>query len=181
MESRPKFLSEFCKSVKYAWRGNNLLALVPYWLLSGLALGGVVSAHLPASYWLDENWDISTTVFTGFLAFDGLLLALGWGAFAKIYEMLGAGWLSSFLKREKLLGAHLFFVDAVHGILVLSAVSSGVALVSVLLSLPVLADRVILGVVIGMSIWSLIKAFSAMSLMNDLVWEKAHSKPTDDD
>ena len=181
MDQRPKFVDTFCKSIRSAWKRKDILSLVPYWLLLGLALGSVVASLLPASYWSDENLGASTTVFSGFLTFDGLLLALGWGAFAKIYEMLGTGWLAVFLKRNKLLGEHLFFVDAVHGILVVSAVSSGVALVTVLLTVPLIVDRIIFAFAIGLSVWSLVKAFSAMRLMNDLVWESAQGDPIEEE
>ncbi|WP_139839521.1 hypothetical protein [Oceanibacterium hippocampi] len=179
MDSRPKFLTAFFKNVSESYDRNGVRAIVPWWLFLGLAVGTVVAWYMPESYWWEKKWDIATTVFTGFLAFDGLLLALGWGAFSKIYEILSTGWFAAFLRRHDLLGDHLFFVDAVHAILVLSAVSSGAALVSVLLPLPLWSDRIILAVVVGLSLWSLTKALSAMSMMNDLIWELAHSEPDD--
>jgi len=179
MEARPKFFTTFCQSVGDAYERKGVRAIIPWWLLVGFAVGGAVAWYMPAVYWSDGNWDVVTTVFTGFLAFDGLLLALGWGAFSKIYEILSTGSFAAFLRRNGLLSEHLFFVDAVHGALVLSAVSSGVALVTVLLPLPLLADRIIMASVVGLSLWSLAKALSAMRMMNDLVWEVAHTEADD--
>lgn len=177
MVARPKFFTALCKSIGDAYERKGVRAIVPWWLLLGFAIGGSVAWYMPTAFWADDNWGVATTVFTGFLAFDGLLLALGWGAFSKIYEIMSTGWFAAFLRRNGLLNDHLFFVDAVHSILVLSAVSSGVALVTVLLPIPPLADRVIVAAVIGLSLWSLIKALSAMRMMNDLVWELAHTEP----
>lgn len=174
---RPKFFTAFCNSVGAAYERKGIKSVVPWWLIVGVGVGGAAAWHMPATYWSDQKWDVATTVYTGFLAFDGLLLALGWGAFSKIYEILSQNWFAAFLRRNDLLNDHLFFIDAVHGMLVLSAVISGVALVTGLLPLPIWTDQVVLACVIASSFWSLTKALSTMKVMNDLVWELAHTEP----
>lgn len=177
MEARPKFFTAFCRNVGETYERRGAMAIFPWWLAICLGLGTLAAWHVPAVFWAREYWGVATTVFTGFLAFNGLLLALGWGAFSRIYEILSTGWFSAFLRRNDLLSDHLFFVDVVHGILIVSAVSSGAGLVTVLLDLPALVDRMIFAAVTGLSLWSLVKALSAMRMMNDLVWELAHCEP----
>lgn len=177
MEGRPKFLSVFFKSAAYAYERRGVRALVPWWLLIGLVAGGSAAWQMPSSFWQKEQWEVSTTLYTGFLAFDGLLLALGWGAFSRIYGILSTGWFAAFLRRNDLLEDHLFFIDFTHGVLVASAISSGCGLVVILLPFHTYVDMAIFALTMGSSFWALVKALSAVKLMNDLVWDAAHSEP----
>jgi len=175
MDSRPKFLGSFFRAVGDAIDRRGLRAIFPIWLVLGLVIGAAVAWYMPSIFWADERWGVATTVYTGLLAFDGLLLALGWGAFSKIYEILSTGWFAAFLRRNNLLSDHLLYVQIVHATLVVSALSSGCGLLTIFFSLPIWADKIILAGAVGLSLYALIKALSAMSMMNDLIWELAHS------
>lgn len=177
MRPRPKFLSSFFSALSDIVERKNVLYLIPYWLIAGGVIGGVVAWYVPANFWTIARWDVSATVYTGFLAFDGILLALGWGAFSKVSEILCSGEFSKFLRRHNLLDVHLMVMDFIHGILVISAISSVLGLISIFLHIPMIAHRAILAVVIALSFYSLIKSFSAMKMMNDLIWDFAHYEP----
>lgn len=176
MSRRPTFWGTFFRSVANSVDRRGVVALVPYWLLACLFIGGVASFSIPAEFWSNDRWDISTAVFTGVLAFNGLLLALGWGAFSKIYEILSEGSFAKFLNRNGLLNDHLFFIDFVHVALVVSSLLSGCGLFSVLVEIPLIADRITMAAVIGVTGWALIKTLSAISLMNGLIWDLAHTE-----
>ncbi len=176
---RPTFLKSYFRFASEIievkpWR------LFPFWLALGLAIGGVAAWFMPAVFWSNENWGVSTTVYSGFLAFNGLLLALGWNAFSKSYEIISTGEFAQFLRRNNLLLEHLFFIDLVHNALVLSVIASGFGLITLMLPLELRYDRIILVAVVGLSFFALTKALSAIRVMNDLIWEKAHYVPLGD-
>jgi len=148
--------------------------LIPVWLIIAGTAGYGAAKLMPTEFWANENWGVSVTVYSGFLAFNGLLLALGWNAFSKSYEIISTGAFAQFLKRHNLLLEHLFFIDLVHYALVVSVIASGVGLVSVMFSLDIIYDRAILCGVIGLSIYALVKAMAAIKAMNDLIWDRAH-------
>lgn len=172
-DRRPSFLSSYLRFASEViedkpWR------LFPLWLVIGAGCGFASARFMPTAFWGDDNWEVSVAVYSGFLAFNGLLLALGWSAFSKIYEIATAGDFAEFLKRNDLLRPHLFFIDHVHLTLVLAALISGTGVVTTLVSLGLVYDQVILGATIAVSINALAKAMSAIRVMNDLVWERAH-------
>lgn len=179
MRPRPKFLSTFFTALGVTAEHDGWYHLIPVWLIIGGALGGAVAWYMPVNFWTIARWDVSATVYTGFLAFDGILLALGWGAFSKISEVLCADQFSKFLRKHNLLDMHLMVMDYIHGVLVVSAIGSLLGLLSVFLHIPMLAHRIILATVIALSFYSLVKAFSAMKMMNDLIWDYAHFEPSE--
>lgn len=176
--SRPSFLKTYFRLVSESI-DSKPLRLLPFWLLAGLGIGCSVAWFVPAAFWNNANWGASVTVYAGVLAFDGLLLALGWGAFSKIFEILSSGDFAEFIRRNDLLEDHLFYVDFVHFTLMMSAFFAGLGLASVLLPLPLWLDRLILGVAVGVSLWASLKAGGAVKMMGALIWENAHYKPDD--
>ena len=142
-------------------------------MIIGLIAGGFPTMFIPTEYWSNCNWSIAITVFAGFLTFNGILLALGWSAFSKFYEILISTGLGNFLTRNDLLESHLFFIEFAQIILILSACWSGFALVSVLIPFPLIVDQGIMAIAVGLTIWALLNACSVITLINDLVWESA--------
>jgi hypothetical protein len=115
----------------------------------------------------------TATIYGGVLAFNALLLAVGWSAFSKIYEVIGNKEFASFLRRHDILDIHIMFVDLVHVALALSAFLSFVGTVALALPLPMMAHRVLFSGMVGMSLYSMTEALRASSMMNDLIWDKA--------
>lgn len=174
MKNRPKFFTSFLNALAVSYEKGGIRSIVPWWLLLGLLCGAGAAWFIPETFFTDAQWETSTTIYTGFLAFNGLLLALGWSAFSRIYEIMSSGDFSKFLRRNGLLEEHLLFIDIIHLVLVTSSFLSGCALISIVMPLNYKIDIVIFSLVVGFSFWSLVKALSAIRLMNDLVWELAH-------
>lgn len=149
-------------------------AYVPYLVLVSAGAGFALAYFTPAEFWTDEHWDVSTAVYAGLLAFNGLLMALGWFAFSKMYEILTGDRLGLVLSKHDLLGVHLAFIEISHLALVAASLSTAVGLVSVLLPWPVTADRILFGTTIGATIYALIRAVSSVNVVNHLVWEQSN-------
>lgn len=174
MTPRPTLAVALATSLRAGAEHRGLWAYVPVVFIACLIAGFAAVQFVPVVFWDDRNWGVSTAVFAGLLAFNGLLMSLGWFAFSKIYEILANDRLGQMLTKNQLLGVHLAFIDVSHIVLIIASVLSGVGLVAVLADLPVWVDTTILGACIGFTLYGMARAFSATRMVNDLVWEQAH-------
>jgi hypothetical protein len=175
---RPKLSEAFAEGLAIAAKNRGGWAYVPSWLIGSLLMGAIAATFIPASFWSDSNWGVSVTFYGGLLAFDGLLLAIGWGAFSKIYEIIGAGDFAAFLRRNGLLNIHLLFVDLAQLSMVAAALATGIALVAVLCPLAMWVDRGALAISLGLSCYAIVKAVAATQAMHDLLWDKTNQPLT---
>ena len=42
-----------------------------------LSVGFASASYIPLEFWMDRKWDVSTAVFGGSMAFNGLQMSLG--------------------------------------------------------------------------------------------------------
>lgn len=176
MESRPTLAVSLATVVRAKAESSGFRSFIPYVFIVCLAAGFAAAFFVPEEFWSNDRWDISTAVFAGLLAFNGLLMAMGWFAFAKIYEIVTGGIIGRLLTRNNLLGLHLAFIDISHVVLISASALSVIGLISVLVSLPTLVDQGLLGACLGFTLYGLARAFSATQMMNDLVWEQAQAR-----
>lgn len=174
MKSRPSFAQSFASALAEDAKDRGWRAFVPIYILGSVAIGAFAAWRMPAAFWDDTQWGVSATAFGGILAFNGLLLALGWSSFSKIYEIILAEPIGPILRKHGLLDGHLAFIDANHFVLVVAALFSGAAMVTTLALLPVAADRVMFGLAVAGTLYSLVRALASIKMMNELIWERAH-------
>lgn len=175
IKPRLPFASTLAKALSIGAQKRGIFAYVPLRLIACVVSGAIIAGLTPNEFWLDKNQGASLAVYGGILAFNGLLLAIGWGAFSKIYEIVGAADFAAFLRRSSLLDIHIFFVDLVHGALIAAATVSFFGLVLLPINLPVLLDAVLFAFIIGLSLNSLLEAMRASAMMHDLLWDKSIS------
>jgi hypothetical protein len=145
-----------------------------------MAIGVLVALVVPPDqFW--EKPEISVVFFTATVTINGLLLALSWGSFAKIYELASEPRLAAFLRKHSLLSSYIFQVDFIHITQIFALACSGIALVlSVSGELPQWAtdhvaslltlQRIAMAGVIASTIYALRYAVGAVRIMQDLVW-----------
>jgi hypothetical protein len=149
-------------------------AIVPIKLAVCVGIGCAVGYFVPSDFWSDGRWDISTAVYGGLLTFSGLILALGWSAFSRIYETLFRGDFGAYLYEKNLLNDYLVHISFMHVAQVLSVVFCGVGLVSVLFdSVWSWLDRSIMAAVVAAIVYGLKQSLDAVTMMNDLAWNAA--------
>ena len=168
----PNFIQAWVKDLKDEV-DDNWLRIFPIWIISFLFCGGIVGYYLPDSFWSRDR-DTATIVYTGILTFNGILLALSWSAFAKIYDMIGAGRFSAFLHDNGVLDSYLFLVRYVHASQMAAMVASIVTLL--LVQFPDVAlewQRAACVVTLGLSAYGIKEASLAVGVMQDLVRYKA--------
>jgi hypothetical protein len=170
---RPQFLPSFFSAMaeraesKTIWR----MFVVP---VIAAAVSAGSAYYVPAVFWSDGKWDVAATVYTGILTLNGLILALSWSAFSRIYESISAPKFCSFLRRNGLLNKYIVTISFIHGLQLLAVIASGVGLVILLISIPYLiVDRILFGMMMFSSVYAIQQAASAVAIMNDLLWQKS--------
>jgi hypothetical protein len=181
-DRRPSFVEAWLADIQEDVRRYGKRKLLPVALIFCACLGVLVAVLVPAAdFW--HKPEISVIFFTATLTMNGLLLALSWSSFAKVYEIASEPRLASFLRRHDLLNGYVFQVDYIHFTQVGALCCSGVALIlSVLGHLPHIAEeyvslltvqRIGLALVVMSSVYALKYALGAVRLMQDLVWYSA--------
>jgi len=170
---KPSFPQAFAEALSFAAQKRGWRAYIPVRLLLCSLVGLAISFNLPATLWDEKNISNALNIYTGLLAFNGLLLAIGWGAYSRLYELIGSGAFSKFLKRNNLLNHHIFFIELSQITLVLSSLASGFGLFSVLLPFNVVVSRVIIGASVALTAYAILKAVEATQAMNQVLWEAA--------
>lgn len=176
MSGRPKFPETFAKALRISAKVRGAWAYVPHWLIACMAVGAFAAYKVPAGFWADTGWGTLATVYSGILTFDGLLLAVGWSAFSRVYEIIGSPAYSSFMRRNDILDVHLVAIDLVLICLTVSAVLAGAGLILTLCPAPVVIDSIVFAGMIGSALYSLIQTRRASGMMHDLIWERAEQE-----
>lgn len=170
---RPRFWQLFFEALAERSRNRSLISAFVFPLLAG-ALAAFACYFMPSSYWSDANLQVSVAVYAGMLTFNGLMLALGWNAFSRIYDMLSAPRFSQFLRKNKLLEKYLVTISLIQGLQIFAIIASATALLSILFNLAYLwVDRAILGLMLFASMLALKQGAKSVRIMHDLVWQKS--------
>jgi hypothetical protein len=174
--TRPGFLASYFDAMKERARAEGWRAIIPYWGLVGACIGGTIVYFVPGEIWTDkQNWPVIVAVYAATLTINGLLLALSWSAFARVHELLvSSAEFAIFLRRAKLFNGYLFYIDWVQAAQLFALiVSAGAMFSSVIQKIPLLGHRVILAVCITASTYAIRAAVNAVTVMHDLVWQRA--------
>jgi len=138
-----------------------------------MLVGELSAYYVPAKFWSDDGWGTLATVYSGILTFDGILLAVGWSAYSKVYEIIGSATYASFMRRNDILDIHLVAIDLVLFFLTISAVLAGMGLIVALCPVPIMVDRALFGAMVGFALYSLVQTRRASGMMHDLIWDRA--------
>jgi hypothetical protein len=174
--ARPKFLASYFDAMKERAHAKGWRGIIPVWLIIGFGAGAASSVCLPDALWTDTaNWQVIVGLYATDVTINGLLLALSWGAFARIHELLvSSSEFAIFLRRAKLFNGYLFYIDWVQGAQLLALLVAGAAMFSSLVpSIPVIAHKMILATSIAFSIYAIRYAVNAVTMMHNLVWQRA--------
>jgi hypothetical protein len=180
---RPSFIEAWLADLQDDVRRYGKRKLVPWAALLSCAIGIGVALLVPEEhFWVKP--EVSVVFFTAAVTINGLLLALSWGSFAKIYELASEPSMAAFLRRHNMLNTYIFHVDFIHYAQVVALSCSGIALIlSVVGHLPpaisgyvslLVLQKISLATSIASSIYALKYALGAVHLMQDLVWNSAH-------
>jgi hypothetical protein len=143
--------------------------IIPFWILSFVAVGLIVSLYMPKEFWTQRR-DNATVVYAAILTMNGIILALSWGAFAKIYETISAPNFSTFLKEHGALDKFLFFVAYVHLAQLLALIASaGGLIITQFDTIGLFWQRIALATTIGLGSYAVKQAAGSVTVMHDLI------------
>jgi hypothetical protein len=142
--------------------------LIPYWIIISAMLGALAARYLPPEFWSWERIDAAVGAMSGLLTFNGIVLALCWSAFGKVYEIVGAGAFCT----------HLSFVRWCHLAQVLAIMFTAFALASLWMPLDLWFKKAAVGAAIGFSIYAVRQGYATSEVMQDLIWRKSEFDET---
>jgi hypothetical protein len=168
---RASFVSRFLEDLKEDVDRYGHHKLIPFWLIGAAGVAAVIVWILPASFWTDDLDSDRIALVAGILTFNGLVLAISWSSFSKIYEIASAQGFSTWLTQKGLLNGIHFLVDFIHTAQVLAVLAS----FAMLLFSPATQDyprisQALFGIMICFSIYALAYGSGAVRLMQDLVY-----------
>lgn len=170
--SRPHFVRAFLHDLtedwdRYGWRG-----ILPLKAAPSLLAGALVAWTVP-DFWGADQRGLRLDVFVGLTAINGLLLALAWSAFGKIYETAAAPGFSGWLTKHNLHDGINFQVSFIQGAQAAAVTICGCNLVLTLYGvvdfLPLWLHRAGMMLAIGSTIYAFLYATGAVIIMQDMV------------
>jgi hypothetical protein len=170
---KPRFIDAWLTDLRDDYRRYGWTKLVPIWVFISLAVGALATWKITArSFW--DHPEISIAFLGVIATINGLLLALSWGSFAKIYEIASVPKFAAYLRRHGLLNTYSFFVDYIHATQVLAVLCAFATLTACVLSdIPIDVRRILLGFTVASSVYAFKYALGAVRIMQDLVWYAA--------
>jgi hypothetical protein len=174
--TRPGFLASYFDAMKDRARIKGWRAVVPYWLFIGAAFGVALAAYLPAELWTSQqNWQVIVAMYAAMVTINGLLLALSWSAFARIHELIvSSDDFTVFLRQARLFNTYIFYIDYVQFAQIVALIITGSSMfISIIPMGNILWQKGLLAWSIMSSVYAIKYAVNAVTVMHDLVWQKA--------
>ena len=177
--TRPTFLKSLLSSWQLTLEHGKARDLFPFWILASIGTGALAAVYLPAKFWDGSEIDAAVSALGGLLTFNGIVLALCWSAFAKVYEIIGAGAFCAHLRKYNLLSHYLVFVSYCHLAQILAISCTAFALAAMWLPLKLWFVKLAVGASIGSSIYAVRQGFASSQVMQDLIWRKSEFDQTE--
>lgn len=171
--TRPSFLKSLLDSWQLSLAQGRASDLIPYWILASCGLGAAAAMNLPANFWDGSKLDIQVSLLSGLLTFNGIILALCWSAFGKVYEIVGAGAFCKHLRKHNLLSHYLVFVGYCHLVQVLAISCTAFALFAVWLPLPMWFVKITIAASVSSTAYAVRQGVATSTVMQDLIWAKS--------
>ena len=172
--SMPSLSVTYIKALSAAVQNRGWLAYIPFSFLSAAGAALCSFFLVPKSFWGATAIGNSIMIYAGILTFSGILLAVGWSSFAKVYEILGRGNLSRMLKNQNLLDVHFMYVSIANFMLTVFVVICAIGLLSLTVTKPVLLDQIILASICGSGILAITATFNISKFLQQLIWDEIY-------
>lgn len=169
-EKKEHFIAQFFADVAETIKRKGAWHAVPSFLIVFMVIGGLAAYYISIDFFSEKRWDVSTTVYSGILAFNAITLALSWSAIGRILEIMSNPGFSSFLQSSGMFKVYNFYVSFVHVTQVIASTITLVALICILLPIiPILWKQFMLAIVIGFTLWALRWSLAAVRIVSDLI------------
>lgn len=171
--NRPTFLKSLLDSWQLTLASDRSRDLIPYWILTSMGAGAAIVLNLPKNFWDGTKLDVTVSAISGLLTFNGIILALCWSAFGKVYEIIGAGRFCEHLRAHNLLGHYLLFVGYCHAAQVIAILFSAFSIFALWLPLSGWFVKTSIAAAIASSFYAVRQGVATSTVMQDLIWQKS--------
>jgi hypothetical protein len=182
---RPSFLSSYFKSLSKSVDERGWRAVFPFWAILSFGVGAGSAYLIPAKFWDEAQLGGTECVYVGILTLNALVTALCWSAFSRVHECIVADKFGAYLMDAGLLNDYILYIDFVQVAQIGAVLSSvGALIVLIIQRQNIIYDRVSIAVMIGLSLYAIKAATDVVTVMHDLIWQKAiydrHSQEVDE-
>lgn len=171
--TRPKFSVSLAKGLSIAAKHRGWKAYIPTWIIISLGVGIFAANQAPAKIW-NKDYATGIAIYSGLLTFNGILMAVGWTSFAKIYEVIGRGEFGKFLRRNDTLDMHLLYIDIAQYSLLFATLTSAISLIITPMPVIDLVNRTLLAGSIATTFYAVVKCASVNRAIHDLIWDSSN-------
>lgn len=149
-------------------------AYVPMSFLFAVGVAATSFIMVPKAFWEPSNAGNAIMTYGGLLTFSGILLAVGWSSFSKVFEVLGRGNMSRMLKEKGILDVHFMYVSISNLLLIAFAIICAVGLVSLSIGKDIVLDRIILALMCGTGLMAITATFNMNNFLQRLIWDEIY-------
>lgn len=167
----PSFPPTYAKALKFAADRRGWLAYIPVAGLFAILVGVACFIMTPSAFWCPANRGNAIMVYAAILTFSGILLALGWSAFTKNFDIIGRGHLGEFLKENDILDVHLLFISITNWSLTVFSIMTFIGLISLVLCTNVIVMRVVFALMITSAFNAVARSLSLNRFIQELIWD----------
>jgi hypothetical protein len=171
--ARPRFLKSLLDSWQLSLAQNQASNLIPFWIAGSIGFASAIVLNLPEAFWKEANRGTLVSIISGLLTFNGIVLALCWSAFGKVYEIIGASAFCAHLRKHNLLSHYLVFVTYCQAVQVVAISCTAAALFVLWLPLPLWVSKVVLVASLGATAYAVRQGVATSTVMQDLIWAKS--------
>ena len=174
---RPDFVRDLLADWGEAWERRRWLGLLPWKILICAIPSSPIAYFMPVEFWSATPGIARNAFFASLVTVNGLLLALGWNSFAKMYELCASGAFSGYLQSKGMVRHYLFLIDYIQ-IVLIAAITITVAgfIVTLFDTPPLWSQRIGLGITIWSTGYALAYATGGVRMVRDLVWYRAQGE-----
>jgi hypothetical protein len=169
---RPTFVGSLLKSLSQSYERRGFRGLIP-WRTAVFAVGAAIAAYfVPAAFF--TRVEACIPIYAGVLTLNGLLLALAWSAFAKIFENICSGEFAVYLHKNELTETYMFHISYIHVAQIVAVAASGLGLMLLAFGdIPLIVSKAMFFVLVFTSVYAINQAAGSVTILHDLIWYKS--------
>lgn len=175
-----RFLTYLLQDTAYGIAKRGLRSLVPLRMIACGVIGTFASAKLGGKFASDAS--IPVAFYAAVLTLNAILMAVCWGAFAKIFDATTDPKFGQWMRLRKMDSYYEFYTDYIHLTQMIATTTAAAALVtSVLSNIPYVVTASLFGFTVGSTAYAAWWSFGGVRIMQDISEQRAKYLANPDD
>ncbi|MCR5878413.1 hypothetical protein [Phenylobacterium sp. J367] len=162
-----RFVAYWLQDTAYRFHKHGFRTLIPVRTIVCVAIGAAVGMHANKVTLADTQTMVA--VYAAVFTVNAILLAICWGAFSKMFDILSDQDFGAWLRRRRMDGYYSFYIEFIQLMQMLAVATAAVALIlSLLAGIPEWALHAALAAVATTSSYAAWWASGCVHIMQDL-------------